>query len=98
MPEQRKEETVPKEEVEELKERETENLPDMVKEKLPPHAQEIYLKAHDNALEQYRDPSERRGGTSESLEQVAHKVAWAAVKKEYRKDLETGQWVKKEEY
>lgn len=84
---------VSKEEAEARKDKTPENLPDMVKEKLPPHAQEIYLKAHDRALEQYRDPSERRGGESESLEEVAHKVAWAAVKQKYHKDESTGEWV-----
>jgi hypothetical protein len=32
----------------------------------------------------------------ESLEEVAHKVAWAAVKKEYEKDRRTGAWKRKE--
>jgi ChaB len=31
-----------------------------------------------------------------SLEEVAHKVAWAAVKKEYEKDRRTGAWKRKE--
>ena len=39
--------------------------------------------AFDNAWQEYSDPSKRRG--SESLEEVAHKVAWAAVKKQYEK-------------
>lgn len=82
--------------IEAKKDKTRENLPDIVKEKLPPHAQEIYLKAHDNALEQYQNPAERRGGASESLEEVAHKVAWAAVKKEYEKDEKTGKWVRKQ--
>ena len=45
---------------------------------LPEHAQEIYKKAHANALKQYQKPEKRRGGKRESAEQVAHKVAWAA--------------------
>ena len=54
---------------------------------LPSHAQHIYTKAHKSALEQYRSPSKRRGGKRQSREQVAHKVAWAAVKKAgYRKE------------
>jgi cation transport regulator len=52
---------------------------------LPSHAQEIYRKAHKNALKQYTSPSKRRGGKQQSKEQVAHKVAWSAVKKEYKK-------------
>ncbi len=59
-------------------------LPENVKKVLPSHAQEIYLKAHDNAMEEYKDPSKRRG--DESLEEVAHKVAWAAVERMYEKN------------
>jgi len=62
-------------------------------EDLPKHAKDIYRKAHNNALEQYKDPSKRRGRAS--LEEVAHKVAWAAVKKEYVKDRKTGEWKRK---
>jgi cation transport regulator len=60
---------------------------------LPEHAQHIYKKAHDNAIEQYKDPKKRRGGKSESPEEVAHKVSWAAVKKGYAKKGD--KWVKK---
>src|SRR5215217_1268403 len=49
---------------------------------LPSHAQKIYTKTHKNALKQYASPSRRRGGKRQSKEQVAHKVAWSAVKKE----------------
>jgi cation transport regulator len=52
---------------------------------LPEHAREIYKKAHANALKQYQKPEKRRGGKKQSAEQVAHKVAWAAVKKKYEK-------------
>jgi len=69
------------------------DLPKGVNEALPEHAQEIYREAHNKALEEYRDPTKRRG--KESLEEVAHKVAWAAVKKEYEKDQKTGTWKKK---
>ena len=60
---------------------------------LPEHAQEIYKEAHDNALKQYQKPQKRRGGRKQSAEQVAHKVAWAAVKKKYEKEGST--WVEK---
>jgi cation transport regulator len=54
---------------------------------LPSHAQHIYKKAHKNALKQYRSPSKRSAGKLQSREQVAHKVAWSAVKKAgYRKE------------
>ena len=60
---------------------------------LPEHAQEIYKKAHANALKQYQKPEKRRGGKRESTEQVALKVAWAAVKNKYEK--EGDRWVQK---
>jgi cation transport regulator len=61
---------------------------------LPSHAQHIYKKAHKNALKQYKSPSKRRGGKHQSREQVAHKVAWSAVKKEYKKKGD--RWVPKD--
>ncbi len=60
---------------------------------LPKHAQHIFKKAHDNALKQYRNPTKRRGGKRKSLTQVAHQVAWTAVKKLYRKSGK--KWVRK---
>ena len=60
---------------------------------LPSHAQKIYSKAHKNALKQYASPSKRRGGKGQSQEQVAHRVAWSAVKKEYKKKGD--KWVPK---
>ena len=50
---------------------------------LPEHAQHIYKKAHASAIEQYQNPEKRRGGKKQSAEEVAHKTAWSAVKKEY---------------
>jgi cation transport regulator len=49
--------------------------------KLPEHEKHIFKKAHENALKEYKNPGKRRGGKSQSLEEVAHKVAWASVKK-----------------
>ena len=62
---------------------------------LPQHAQHIYKKVHANALEQYQKPEKRRGGKKQTAEQVAHKAAWAAVKRGYMK--KGNQWVKKDE-
>ena len=62
-------------------------LPDSVRDHLPRHAQEIYLAAFNHAWEEYRDPGERRGKASR--EEVAHKVAWAAVKRLYEKQGDT---------
>jgi len=51
---------------------------------LPSHAQDIYREAFDNAWSEYQDPAKRRG--NEPLEELAHKVAWAAVKKNTKKN------------
>jgi cation transport regulator len=72
---------------------ELEELPKSVRDNLPKHAQEIYMKAFNNAWGEYADPEERRGDASH--EEIAHKVAWAAVKKVYEKDKESGRWKKK---
>ena len=61
---------------------------------LPEHAQHIFIKTYASALKQYQDPDKRRGGKSESAEEVAHKAAWAAVKKKYKK--KDDEWVRKE--
>lgn len=68
------------------------DLPDSVKNNLPPAAQEIYQEAFNNAYEQFKDPSKLKyGGDRET---AAHRVAWSAVKKVYFKN-QSGQWVKK---
>jgi cation transport regulator len=55
-----------------------EDLPPAVRH-LPPHAQEIFRAAFNAAWQSYADhgPSRR--------EEIAFRVAWAAVKKRYRK-------------
>ena len=55
------------------------DLPPPVQMHLPLHAQEIYLAAFNNAWTEYQS----RG--PERREQTAHRVAWAAVKRKYRK-------------
>jgi cation transport regulator len=72
---------------------ELDELPKSVRDNLPKHAQEIYMKAFNNAWDEYADPEERRGDASR--EETAHKVAWAAVKKVYEKDEESGRWKEK---
>ena len=66
-------------------------LPESVRSNLPKHAQEIYKEAYNNAWDEYSDPEERRGDASR--EEVAHKVAWSAVKQVYEK--RKGKWVRK---
>jgi len=67
-------------------------LPESVKNVLPSHAQDIYKEAFNNAYDEYKDPKDRRGG--EDREEVAHKVAWSAVKKKYEK-TDDGKWHEK---
>ena len=67
------------------------SLPENIRAHLPKHAQEIYRSAFNNAWEEYRDPESRRGKASR--EEVAHKVAWAAVKQQYEK--QDDKWVRK---
>ena len=51
-------------------------LPPSVQDNLQ-HAQDIYRQAFNHAWQQYNDDPR--------LEEIAHRVAWAAVKKRYRK-------------
>lgn len=67
------------------------DLPDSIKDNLPRHAQEIFLAAYNNAWDEYADPRDRKGDASR--EEVAHKVAWAAVKNVYEK--RNDKWVEK---
>ena len=64
----------------------TSDLPPAVR-RLPPHAQEIFLGAFNSAWQSCAD----RG--PQEQEEIAFRVAWAAVKKRYRKQGET--WVSK---
>ena len=56
----------------------TSDLPPAV-QRLPPHAQEIFLSAFNNAWDSYGS----RG--LHEQEEIAFRVAWAAVKKRYHK-------------
>ncbi|MCZ7563459.1 MAG: ChaB family protein [Burkholderiales bacterium] len=60
-------------------------LPAPVRAHLPNAAQEIYREAFNSAWEQYAGRADR--------EAVAHKVAWTAVKRRFRKRGE--RWVGK---
>jgi cation transport regulator len=68
------------------------DLPASVTNNLPPHAQSIYREAFNHSWKEYEDAKKRRGNASH--EEVSHKVAWAAVKKEYEKGA-GGKWHKK---
>jgi cation transport regulator len=56
-----------------------EDLPPGVRDHLPEHAQDIFRAAFNNAWARYAD----RGPGGQ--EEVAHRIAWAAVKRRYRK-------------
>jgi cation transport regulator len=62
------------------------DLPKNIRHVLPHHAQNIYREAFNNAFESYRHSVRR--------EEVAHRVAWAAVKKGYVK--RDGAWIERE--
>jgi cation transport regulator len=69
------------------------DLPESVRNVLPQHAQDIYREAFNSAWEQYDRPEERRGDSSR--EEVAHRVAWSAVKHKYEKNESSGRWQRK---
>ncbi len=69
------------------------DLRDSLRDKLPKHAQEIYVDAFNNAYDQYKQAEKRREG--ESREEAAHRVAWAAVENEYKKG-DDGNWHRKD--
>lgn len=59
------------------------DLPAPVRRVLPDHAQDIYREAFNHAFATY--------GMKVGGEQRAHRIAWAAVKRSYRKA--DGSWV-----
>ena len=58
---------------------------------LPSRAKALYMKAFNSFWEEYdvNDDAAR--------ERASHEAAWSAVKEQYEKDDETGEWVKSEE-
>jgi len=66
-------------------------LPVTIRDVLPEEAKEIYLKAYNQAWEDY-DRGDPRGLDQQGL---AHQQAWQAVKQEYVFDLD--QWHRKGE-
>ena len=65
------------------------DLPDNVRQHMPEHAQKIFLETYNSAWKEYDQPQKRRG--SESQEETAFRVAWAAVKRKYAQS--DGQWL-----
>ena len=64
-----------------------EDLPGPVRSHLPGHAQSIYREAFNHAWQEYCNNPRH--------EEIAHRVAWAAVKKSYIKQGDS--WVPKTE-
>jgi cation transport regulator len=64
------------------------DLPPSIRRHLPSHAQDIFRAAFNSAWDSYRESESVR------LEEVANRVAWAAVKRRYCKM--DGQWVLRE--
>jgi cation transport regulator len=60
-------------------------LPASIRWHLPAHAQDIFRAAFNNAYRLYQGDPWR--------EEIAHRVAWAAVKRSYRK--QGAEWVPK---
>ena len=52
-------------------------LPASVRSHLPPHASDIYREAFNHAFGRYADDPRQ--------EEIAHRIAWAAVKRSYAK-------------
>ena len=70
------------------------DLPDTVTNSLPKEAQEIFLETYNSAWETYKEPEDRIG--DDDRDTTSNKVAWAAVKNDYKKE-HVGEWVKKDE-
>lgn len=67
--------------------RSNDELPVSIRKRLPSHAQDIFRAAFNSAWEGYgKSEPERR-------EEIAHRVAWAAVKRRYTQ--RDGAWVER---
>jgi cation transport regulator len=68
------------------------DLPETIRA-LPEGAQEIYLEAYNRAW----DESEGDQTGDMARDSVAHRRAWAAMKREYEQSWDTGEWYLKRE-
>lgn len=55
------------------------DLPPSIRDHLPPHAQDIFRAAFNHAWRQHMASEPDR------IEEIAHRIAWAAVKRRYVK-------------
>ena len=67
--------------------RDIDDLPKSLRAHLPLHAQEIFRAAFNSAW------SKHAGMAPADLEATAHRIAWAAVKRRYRKQGE--RWIER---
>jgi cation transport regulator len=58
---------------------------------LPSRAKALYMKAYNGCWEDLESTEDA------AREKASHEAAWSAVKEQYEKDDETGEWVKSEE-
>jgi len=58
---------------------------------LPSRAKALYMKAFNGCWEELEDADDA------AREKASHEAAWSAVKEQYSKDDESGEWVKSEE-
>jgi len=63
------------------------DLPESIKKHLPKEALSIFKSAFNAAFEEYKEQKAKR-------EEIAHKVAWSAVKKKFVKSP-SGNWISK---
>ena len=63
------------------------DLPPTMRDVLPERAQGLYLKAYNQAWDEYED-----GQGYLSRDGLAHQRGWAAVRHEYVQDQGTGKW------
>lgn len=56
-----------------------EDLPLSIRAHLPPHAQDIFRAAFNNAWDRHAGEAPSR------QEEIAHRIAWAAVKRSYHR-------------
>lgn len=68
------------------------DLPNKIQNHLPEQAQDIYREAYNKACERYQDPKKRH--VSDTIEEVAHKVAWSAVKEKYAQ--KNDKWIRRD--
>jgi len=68
------------------------DLPETLRKVLPDRAQEVYLEGYRRGWEMYNPD------TTDELDQQssAHRQGWAAVREEFRKNEETGEWIPKD--